>query len=155
MNNNTERSVANKDEKSVADKDERGVAGKGEISIDGGDKGVLVLSKEDYSIEYVSILPPASEAERYEKLLPGITERWMKLTEDEATHRRTVENRDLDNECRVQSRGQIIAFILVLASLVVTVVCAFLKQSVGTVASVIVACACLAAILFRNRERIL
>jgi uncharacterized membrane protein len=58
---------------------------------------VTVLDKNQNNVHasmvsYSAPLPPASEFEKYEKVLPGAADRIIKLAENQNKHRRFIEN---------------------------------------------------------------
>ena len=69
-------------------------------------------------------LPPPADLERYEKIYPGMTERLVALHErtfelarNQAEHRQKLEIEVIQGNLGSQSRGQWMAFIIVIASL--------------------------------------
>lgn len=51
-------------------------------------------------------MPLPEDMEKYERILPGFTERFMRLTEGEADHRRSLEKRVIYTETKAITRGQ-------------------------------------------------
>ncbi|MBK5247148.1 MAG: DUF2335 domain-containing protein [Peptostreptococcaceae bacterium] len=57
-------------------------------------------------------MPEPAELERYEKLLPGTTDRLLQSYEKQATHRMGLENKVIDGDSVRATSGQIFSFIL-------------------------------------------
>lgn len=87
-------------------------------------KGVSLPEVRHTSIKYSGPLPPASELEKYDHVLPGLAERIISLTEKEQIHRHAIETEavraeTLDMEkARLEARiGQIFAFAIALLAI--------------------------------------
>lgn len=59
-----------------------------------------------------SPLPPPDILSRYDEIVPGATDRLLRMVEDESSHRRKLENRQLDSEIAEAHRGQWMAFVI-------------------------------------------
>ena len=60
--------------------------------------------------KYSSPIPMASEAERYEALSPGATERMLNYADEQQIHRQGLENRVVDSNIQLARRGQWMGF---------------------------------------------
>lgn len=58
------------------------------------------------------ILPPPNEMEKYENLLPGITNRLLATYEKQVDHRINLENKVIESDISRGKVGQIFAFVL-------------------------------------------
>jgi len=56
---------------------------------------------------------------KYDQVLPGLAERIVGLTERQSVHRQGLERAIVESNGRVQSRGQILAFILVVLGMLI------------------------------------
>jgi uncharacterized membrane protein len=68
---------------------------------------------------YSSVLPRAAELERYEALVPGISERIVQQFEAQGDHRRQLERTDLNGELLLAKMGVICALVIALGALFV------------------------------------
>lgn len=100
-------------------------------------------------------LPAADEVAVYEQVLSGAFDRILSMAEEQAKHRRQVEAQTVDCSLRLESRGQILGFCLVLLGfLSATALIAFDKSLPGASAAVLSALAVLVAVFMRHkRER--
>ena len=91
----------------------------------------------------------------YEQVLPGTFDRILSMAEEQAKHRRQVEAQTVACNLRMESRGQIFAFCLVLLGfLSATALIAFDKSLPGASAAVLSALAVLVAVFMHHkRER--
>lgn len=64
------------------------------------------------SQSYHGPLPPANELARYEEIVPGFANRIVKLAEEEAIHRRNLENTIVRRQLNQSSAGQWLGSIL-------------------------------------------
>ena len=81
------------------------------------------------------ILPEPAELERYEKLLPGTTDRLLQSYEKQAAHRMALENKVIEGDSLRATRGQIFSFIITMLVLIGGFVLIFLgKDTTGLVA---------------------
>jgi len=108
---------------------------------------------EQYTLEYGGPLPPAAEYERYEHAFPGTAKGILKMAEVEAAHRREIEWEELNIKSKYQSRGQLFAFTIGMASLCAAVLCAFLNQAVVAVVPAILGCVSLAAVFLGKNKK--
>lgn len=63
-------------------------------------------------------LPPSDDFARYEQVTPGAGDRILKMTEDQAKHRQSLEMKMLKSEVRSTLIGQIMAFIICIIVLI-------------------------------------
>lgn len=76
----------------------------------------LPQSKVVAMAEYRSgILPPPEEMERYEQLVPGLTDRLVKTYEKQVQHRIEIEKTVIEGDSKRANRGQNYSFIIVMA----------------------------------------
>lgn len=97
-------------------------------------------------------LPPATEFERYDAVLPGSAERILAMAEKEATHRHGAEDSLVKEEIRASRTGQTFAFILGIGSLVVVAVSLVLDRPLASIAPGIIALTSLATALVGSRK---
>lgn len=83
----------------------------------GSDGASESLSLGRFEAFHAGPLPPASELERYEALLPGLADRIVRMAESNAGHRQGLERAVVDGNLRAQTRGQVFAFALSLCVL--------------------------------------
>lgn len=79
------------------------------------DKRDVIMSAM-YAIEqksYSGPLPAPEDFAEYEKILPGSTDRILKMAEKQVDHRISSDNKIIDNTYRQSGRGQILGAILV------------------------------------------
>lgn len=79
------------------------------------DKRDVIMSAM-YAIEqksYSGPLPAPEDFSEYEKILPGSTDRILKMAEKQVDHRISSDNKIIDNTYRQSGRGQILGAILV------------------------------------------
>lgn len=100
-------------------------------------------------------LPAAAEVAVYERVLPGAFDRILSMAEEQGKHRQQVEAQTVDRSLRMESRGHIFGFGLVLLGfLSATALFAFDKSLPGASAAVLSALAVLVAVFVRHkRER--
>lgn len=80
-------------------------------------------------------MPEPAELERYEKLLPGTTDRLLQSYEKQAAHRMALENKVIEGDSLRATRGQIFSFIITMLVLIGGFVLIFLgKDTTGLVA---------------------
>jgi uncharacterized membrane protein len=100
-----------------------------------------------------SPLPPPDILQRYDEVLPGATERLLRMVEDESAHRRKLENRQMDSEVAEAHRGQWMAFFITVFTIAIGAYTALQgAQVTGTFigAGGVIA---LAAVFIRGRQR--
>lgn len=64
-------------------------------------------------------LPPPNVLAGYEQVMPGAADRVFRLTEGQAAHRQALERRIVETHSLIERRGQLLAFVLMLAALVI------------------------------------
>ena len=100
------------------------------------------------SLMYSGPLPPSSEFNGYEHVLPGAAERILAITEREAQHRHVIEEKLI----AISSRGQIFALIVSIFSLGAVGLSIYFSQPIASIAPAIIAITGLAS-LFINRNK--
>lgn len=83
-------------------------------------QGALLAISE--SSTFSGPLPAPEDFAGYEKVLPGATDRIMKMTEKQVEHRIESEKKIIDNKFKQSGRGQIIGAILVCVCIMASVV---------------------------------
>jgi uncharacterized membrane protein len=83
-----------------------------------GQDPFAVQGYRSVSFEYKSILPPAGELERLEKLSPGITTRILETFEKQSKHRQELEKFVIAGDSRRADIGQWLAFALGIVTIV-------------------------------------
>ncbi len=68
---------------------------------------------------YTGPLPPASEFEKYNMVVPDAGSRILAMAENEAAHRHSIQNQIIKNDSRDSLLGIVFAFILSLGCLIV------------------------------------
>jgi uncharacterized membrane protein len=82
-------------------------------------------------------VPSPSAIERYERVLPGLGDRLIRLTEGEAAHRQLMEKTTVDAAVRNQSRGQIFGFIIAIVVIVGGIVLVALGMNAEGLAAIL------------------
>jgi uncharacterized membrane protein len=70
-------------------------------------KDRLMMEISKVSVTYQGPLPPSHELARYGEIIPGGADRLMKLVEDQTAHRMQMENKIVDGQHALASRGQL------------------------------------------------
>jgi uncharacterized membrane protein len=104
------------------------------------------------------ILPEPAELERYEKLLPGTTDRLLQSYEKQAAHRMQLENKVIDGDSIRSTRGQIYSFIITMVVLIGGFLLIFLGKDTTGIVAILGALATLLGVFIggsvsRSRER--
>lgn len=74
-------------------------------------------------VEYQGPIPPSTELERYEKILPGSAERILKMAENQSHHRQDLEKKVIQSDVRSSFLGICFAFIITIAALLLAGYC--------------------------------
>ena len=90
----------------------------------------------------------------YERALPGVAERIVKMAEEEASHHREMECSREESGAKLEARGHVFGFILAASTLVGGMVLLGLDKAVSETASVIAAVAGLAGLFAWSRARL-
>ncbi len=114
-------------------------------------KGVAVRIKSEFS--WSGPLPPSSELGAYDRLVPGSAKRMMDWAEEEGKHRRDMERVVIPGNSKRADRGQILGFVLALATLALAAALMFTGFSAWGVAIVIAEIAGLAGVFVFGRLR--
>ena len=91
-------------------------------------------------------LPSSAEYSGYEKTHPGTAERILAMAEKQSSHRQEVEKEKIKDAFRLNSRGQMLGFVVAILSIGAVFVSLLLNQPLGAIAPAIVALTGLAAI---------
>jgi uncharacterized membrane protein len=113
------------------------------------DKQLQAVSQQ---IRYSGPLPTASEFAGYEQAMPGAAERILKMAEEQQSHRHAVENKALEGSLKSRNKGQNMAFVIALASLVAVGLCAVFAQPVASIAPAIIAITSLASVFINQKK---
>ena len=108
-----------------------------------------------HSVTTISIqwpLPPPATLEDYERVLPGAAERILRLAELQAGHRRDVETTVIESDVRRATRGQVLAFVLALSTILGGLVLIGLGRSVEGLASLLLAVTSMVAVFVVSRR---
>lgn len=81
-----------------------------------------VVASAKYEAKYEGPIPPPAWMREYEDVLPGLANRIFSEVETESAHRRDLEQQSLSLAARVVRRGQIGAWLIGVAILVVVTV---------------------------------
>ncbi len=74
-------------------------------------RGPTVVSRSQ-SVSYSGPLPVPSHLAQYEDILPGAAERIFKMAEDQAEHRRNLENKVIDSGIADSKKGLCFGFLI-------------------------------------------
>jgi len=80
---------------------------------------MVVEQHIEHHVEFSGPIPPPAILERYEKILPGSAERILSMAEKQSTHRQMMEKRIIFSETSQAKVGMFLAFIIVIAALVI------------------------------------
>jgi uncharacterized membrane protein len=111
-------------------------------------KGIQVTQ----SLSFVGPLPPATEFAGYDKALPGTAERILTMAEKEVEHRHKNDDNIIKASIKLNTRGQILAFVISIISLGALCVSIFSSHPVASIAPAIIAISSLVSIFF-NRNK--
>ena len=107
---------------------------------------------QQQSVMYSGPLPTSSEFSGYEQALPGAASRILALTEQEAEHRRTNEEKIVHHSIKNSGRGQIFAFILALISLGLIFFTILRGEPLGAIVPAIIALSSLVAVFAGKKQ---
>lgn len=82
------------------------------------EKSQNLVKKQMVTAIYQGPLPPASELEKYENILPGAANRILTMVEKQSDHRRAIESRLIDAQIKNSLKGLYFAFIILLGVLI-------------------------------------
>jgi uncharacterized membrane protein len=71
------------------------------------------------AMQYSGPLPPPNMLAQYEKILPGMAERMMQQFEGQTAHRHGIENKLLDKDYGLKTRGQFLGIFALFMLLVI------------------------------------
>jgi len=105
-------------------------------------------------------IPPSSELERYERVLPGIAERMVQMAErqlsmaeSQVKHRQALETRVISTNVRLSYLGLLSGFILGAGGLIAAVYLIILGRELGGSAAFIVSLSTLAGLFIYGRRK--
>ena len=102
---------------------------------------------------FVGPLPHPEHLSEYERIAPGTAERIIRMAEDQAAHRRTLESKVVDSNVRLEARGQILAFAIAMTALIGGIGLMAFDKSVSGAATSITAIATLAGIFVWSKRQ--
>ncbi|GHT82864.1 hypothetical protein FACS1894137_02610 [Spirochaetia bacterium] len=103
-------------------------------------------------VSYSGPLPTASEFAAYDKALAGAAERLLVMTEQQAEHRRKMDEKIVDKSLRLNSMGQIISFIISIISLGAVCLCVVLSQPGASIAPALIAIPSILSVIFNRKK---
>jgi len=104
---------------------------------------------------YSGPIPDPDSLAKYEQIQPGFAERIIKMAEDEASHRRTNENKIIQSSTQMAVTGIVFAFVSVVIFGGIVTYAISQQSNVAALSTVIAALASLAGIFvfFRNKMK--
>jgi len=97
-------------------------------------------------------LPPPEKLEHYDRIVPGLAERIVGLTERQSAHRQQLERENLHENIRAARTGQWMAYSLGLLALVGGFVLLALGRDAPGIVSIVSAVGGLASVFFLGRR---
>ncbi len=82
------------------------------------------------SMIYSGPLPPPEILERYESILPGSFERLLSMTEKQAVHRMSIEERVITSKIKDSRLGLVLGFIISVVLLFISAILIYLNKSI-------------------------
>lgn len=102
------------------------------------EKSGSVSVSQVYEEYHSGILPPPAELERYEQLLPGVTERLLTTYENQVKHRIKIEEIVIQGDSKRSSRGQVFSFIIIIFAFLISAVLLLRGKNIEGFVSMIV-----------------
>lgn len=109
--------------------------------------------RTEYAEFRSGILPPPNELEKYEEMLPGITDRLLTTYEKQVAHRIELETKVVDSNISKSRLGQILGFIIIMVVLGIGVFLFIMKIPVGGFVALISALGTLLTAYFTSIHR--
>lgn len=103
------------------------------ISDNTTDNRSMILERQiTQSMSFSGPLPHPEILKKFDEVVPGAAERIIKMTEDQSSHRRDLEQKVISSDISRSKIGQIFGFIIAIAGLVVAVVLAKTNAILGS-----------------------
>jgi len=87
----------------------------------------FIVSEQYYS-SFSGPLPPPATLEGYENILPGAADRIIKMAEQNANTRLSLDNKIVESDIKRSKKGQYLGFILSVLFIGAAILCAYLNQ---------------------------
>lgn len=113
-------------------------------------KGTVIASKQEL---YSGPLPPASELIKYSEAVENGAERIFNMVEGQYKHRQNLENKIIDSDIKSRNRGQFLAFIIGMTTIIGGFALILLGKDVTGLISLIASLSTLLAAYFRGTQR--
>ena len=81
------------------------------------DRAVSVSWEQSVAMSFSGPLPPPKHFAAYDSVVPGAADRILKMAEEQADHRRHLENEVVMSELKLKRRGQVLAFVITMTAL--------------------------------------
>lgn len=113
-------------------------------------KGTVIASKQEL---YSGPLPPASELIKYSEAVENGAERIFNMVEGQYKHRQNLENKIIDSDIKSRNRGQFLAFIIGMTTIIGGFALILLGKDLTGLISLIASLSTLLAAYFRGTQR--
>lgn len=113
-------------------------------------KAISIVQQEVFS----GPIPHPRLLAEYEKLQPGSMDRFMKMAEQQQTHRMELEDKALESQLKSNERGQIFGFILSALIIVIGIVLFVIGMPVFGICVIVVLVAALVFLFVRGKLHI-
>lgn len=90
-----------------------------------------MLVRHEQTVSYSGPLPPPSDLQRFEQILPGAAERIMRMAELQSEHRRQLESQVVSSGVRKSERGLMFGLIIGITAIVTGGLCAVLGKEIA------------------------
>jgi uncharacterized membrane protein len=108
--------------------------------------------RQELSVSYHGPLPTSREFSGYEQVLPGAANRILAITEKEAEHRRTNQEKIVNASIKYSGRGQIFALVIAILALIGVGLSIYFSAPIASIAPAVIAITGLASI-FTSKNR--
>ena len=102
-------------------------------------------------VVYSGPIPPASDLEKYEDVLPGAADRILSMAEKQSQHRQKMENTMLEASIEAEKRGQLFGFIIFGITIIAGFLLLLLNKSLEGLISLIIAVGGILGLFIYNR----
>ena len=89
---------------------------------------LIEKSEEYFHNSFSGPLPPPESLNGYERILPGSATRILKMAEQNAENRLSLNNKIVESDILRSNRGQVLGFVLSIFFIVAAIGCAYLNQ---------------------------
>ena len=114
-----------------------------EISEAEPEERIAIISRVISQIRYEGPLPPSFMLKEYEEILPGAADRILKMAEQQASHRQSIEKTVIDSKSKAEILGVIFAGLIGLSAIVGGFVLIYIGRSGEGIAAIITSLASL------------